>query len=593
MKKILVFVFLVISLTVFSQNKEEAYNEAHQLNLNDKFSDAVSILDKLIEQDTTDYNLFSERGWSYLNMLEFDKAVVELKHALELNSSCIECHFRLARIYYEKGEFDAATKIVNKGFALSDTTAFLYVVRGMIHQAKEENEEALIDYTQAINLDSKCDVCLVARAEYYIRNDEQLLAFNDLGAASEIDPNNDEYYYYRAYLLNDAGIYDDAMIEIEKALAVDNAVTQYHIMKFNIYVNKGEYGYAERCMMDALEIIPGDYLIYSNLADLYSEVNLYDDYCICIQKASQYCPEDLVEDAKSFKLGYSKFCDGKSVGYYFIRALGYYLDGKYDQCIEISKKGIFVLRISPVLFNMRAYAYLAKNEYALAENDFLACLENKQLLESEVVEYFNAPLNLNDSKVLADSYVIKSNVSLAVIELHKNQYDKAMDYVNKGFNMSQAIPDFDDMEILYNIKGLIYIGKNDLVAAENEFVLALNENEEYSPTYLNYVLLNLLKNSTYSSKKFKFEYTGKTRSMRLILSSLKPQKIVDKNLLTEALEICESVIIMEPENPMSYLLKAKIQQYLKEDYCDAAKKAESFGIPNAFKELGVKCPSGK
>lgn len=593
MKKIIIasaiFIF-ICSGSIFSQNKSEKYLQAEELSNLNMYFEASVLLEELCAEDSLNFIYFQDLGYAYLNLYEYDSAIKNFTTATELNPQCIKCYSHLARAWFEKSEYKTAEEIINKAFALSDTSSHLYMTRGLIYQSTDRGDLALKDFTQAIKLAPDDADYYILRANYYLLISEPYNSYSDISSAIKINPENAEYYYYRAYILTNLKIHDEALIDIDKAIKINNNKADFYNLKFTIHMNRNQYNEAEQAVLKSIEIKPNDYLAYVSLGDLYFQISNFDRYCEYYQKAIALCPDE-PKDAKATLINHQdKYCFDTKMPYYFVRILGLYNNANFGECINIATKGIEKTGTSAVLYNIMGNAYLSKGEYDLAEVNFEKCNENQSMLINEVKEFYSYPINDEDARRVADSYIVKADFGIATIKLINKDYDNALIQITKALDLASATKDFDGLEFLFNTKGLIYLARNDFENALKYFSIAEEKNPYNQTATLNKVLVQILKSVKYNPKKIAFEYVPDILCPRLIMPATKPLTGYDKELLNEANLACDKVIKYDKLNAYTYFLKAKIALILNDtDYCKYVKQAKEMGMFGADKELGVKC----
>lgn len=593
MKNILIISVLLIlgSYGILkSQEVSEKFLRAEKLIDNGLYLEASQLLHELCIEDDKNFEYFKELGYAYLNMYNYENAIINFSSAINVNPNCIKCYSHMARAWYELGDFVTAETIVEKGFALSDTTAHLYMTRGLIYMQTGRNEQALQDFSKAIKLSPEDPDLYIIRANYYLMNSEAYNAYSDISSAIKLSPENDEYYYYRAYILTNLNVHDEALIDIEKAINLNNQYADYYNLKFTIYMNMGNYDLAEQAVLKSIDIRPDDHYAYISLGDLYFQTSNMDRFCDCYKKAIELHPNDNPENKTSLINYHSRYCDKNRMPYYFVRTLGHFNNSNFGECIYLCETGLSLSGTSAVLYNVKASSHLSRLEYELAENDFKKSLENRNLLISEVKDYYSYPLNDADASRIAQSYIVKSHFGIAMTELIQKNYDNALADITKAIDMAESIEDFDGKEFLYVTKGLIYIGKNELDNALDNFIIADEKNPYNSIGKLNIAMLSILRSGKYNTKKLAFCYVPEILCPRLILPAIKPNKTINADDFKDAIEICDNAIALNSENAYAYLLKSKLLQLSgNPDYCKYAGNAKDFGIFNAFEELNIEC----
>lgn len=104
----------------------------------------------------------------------------------------LEQDYREAVLAAQAGDMDKAiaalTRIIDAGAdGNTKTLSGIYNLRGGCHEAKEELQQALADYTKAIETDAKSAEALGNRAFLYVKLGDKFKAKQDAVAARRID----------------------------------------------------------------------------------------------------------------------------------------------------------------------------------------------------------------------------------------------------------------------------------------------------------------------------------------------------------------------------------------------------------------------
>lgn len=586
---LLLSLFLCISAISFSQNNNPEYKKAEQLLATGNLNEAIEIYKTLLDSEPNVFEYRYDLAWGYLNLYEWEKSIENFNKALEIDPTYARCYSHIGRAYYEKGDNTTALKEIQKGFDITDTVAHLYMTRGLINHSNGKLSDALLDYNQAITLDPNDPDYYIVRANYNIDQNYPALAYSDVSSAIELVPDSDEYYYYRAYILMNANMLEDAYADINMCIELDPENPNYYNLKSSIYQLAGDFENAEICILKSLELKDDDYLAWTNLGDLYFQLSKLDDFCNAYDKALPLIPEDMPEAESYVKTSMDKYCDDNKMPYYFVRALAVYNESNYEKCIEILDNGLTKLTTSSVLENLKATCMLTQGNYVEAEKLFNLSLEHKDMLVDEVVAYYRVELNDGDEKIVADSYIIKSHVGIAMCGLFNKNQDLTTANIDKGIKLAENIEVFEEREVLYNVRGLNHISQGNFDSASADFELAVECNKEYSYSFLNIALVKILSASKSKSQTYEFTYMNDVHDMRMLTPKMKKLKDTD-DLIYEALVIINEVIKNDSTNAYAYLLKSKALQLLGDsDACKFAELAKENGIDSAYSELGIKC----
>lgn len=126
---------------------------------------------------------------------------------------------------FYKGKFENAISNLNKSIELNKEFNISYFYRGAAYQAIEEYDEAMLDYTKAIELDPNMTDAYYNRAKIIlsrkdIENPDINKAIADLTKAIELDKNFADAIYAMAAAHKELGNYHKALEYLEKLLEI-------------------------------------------------------------------------------------------------------------------------------------------------------------------------------------------------------------------------------------------------------------------------------------------------------------------------------------------------------------------------------------
>ncbi len=137
-----------------------------------------------IQPDHTD--AFNNRGVIHGRMGNLELAVGDLARAVELNPDDALAWSNLGLAYHEIGDLDSAVKYYSEAAKRSKSPQILYQ-RGNSHLAAKRFEDAINDYSRAIENDSMYSRAYLNRAIAYFRSGDTSSAAADLDRAEQFD----------------------------------------------------------------------------------------------------------------------------------------------------------------------------------------------------------------------------------------------------------------------------------------------------------------------------------------------------------------------------------------------------------------------
>lgn len=128
--------------------------------------------------------------------------------------------------YFQEGEFEKAIENINKSIELKNDFEISYFYRAASYQALENWDEAMLDYTKAIQLNDKMTDAYYNRARIIlsrkdIENPKVENAVKDLEIALKLDDKFIDALYAMAAAKKKLGEYGKALEFLEKLLEIE------------------------------------------------------------------------------------------------------------------------------------------------------------------------------------------------------------------------------------------------------------------------------------------------------------------------------------------------------------------------------------
>ena len=110
-----------------------------------------------------------------MNRYEYDKAIAQFDSALRMPLTSQNKAYALgdrAYSYQQKGRHDEAIRDYTAALNVDPKLSFAYTERGMLREQKGEKEQALQDFTQSIRLDPNATAALYRRGLIFTQKRE-------------------------------------------------------------------------------------------------------------------------------------------------------------------------------------------------------------------------------------------------------------------------------------------------------------------------------------------------------------------------------------------------------------------------------------
>lgn len=129
-----IFFGLVISLLFLSAcSDDKAAKESIPQTVIGGYEPMLNVLNKAIEEDSDDPDLYLKRGNLYLSLFYYSHALTDAQKAIELEPENPACYLMLAKIQYELHHYVEAVKATEKCQALSSNDVELPVLQSNIY----------------------------------------------------------------------------------------------------------------------------------------------------------------------------------------------------------------------------------------------------------------------------------------------------------------------------------------------------------------------------------------------------------------------------------------------------------------------------
>jgi tetratricopeptide (TPR) repeat protein len=258
--------FLLLTLSSFSQEIDDL-RKAELLYENGDYQDAISILEKLIEDDQGSFealllqgNCFQKEekfvaaiqsyeraellqresailnanyGAAFLNLQQMDRAKERLKIALKLDSDLPEAHYFMGNHDYFNFKTSSALRHYSKAIKLKPEYRDALYMRAAAYAEMEEYHLALRDYEKVLELDPNLAVAKYNMAVILITNEQY---DKGMSLLAEVKPDElpvpRDYFYYQGEALYFSGKKEDSCELYAKAGEMGDSEAQEIYTKY-------------------------------------------------------------------------------------------------------------------------------------------------------------------------------------------------------------------------------------------------------------------------------------------------------------------------------------------------------------------------
>lgn len=239
--------------------------------------DSIAILNDIINdekvKDRPEYHYLLGKIFHKNN--EYEKAAVEYKKAVKLNSKEALYHAKLVLVYSQSQNKNEMDKAYKNAIEADNKDPVYQNKLGYLFQKYRDCRKSIKPYINAARLNPKNAAYFADLAYAYgiLRKWEK--AQKAYLKASELDPSKSLYWANLGFVYMAQKKWEDAKNAYLEAIKVDPEESQYHYKLAEIYLenlDKHDYWEAVKEYRQAIEYDPGETTYYAGLASVYSRL---------------------------------------------------------------------------------------------------------------------------------------------------------------------------------------------------------------------------------------------------------------------------------------------------------------------------------
>ena len=187
---------------------------------NEEYAKAIPFYEEAQSKDADDMNL-RRIAQCYYELGNYDKALIFINQAIELDSTKVQYIPFKANVLYEMGKPKEAIAEWDKHQALYPEYGFGYYRRGWFKSLSGDDDGAIDDFTMSVTLDPEYSYSYVSRGDVYARQGKTELAKADYKKVIELEDSPEKYDCIH-YAYQGLGEYDKAIAAMDSIIARDS-----------------------------------------------------------------------------------------------------------------------------------------------------------------------------------------------------------------------------------------------------------------------------------------------------------------------------------------------------------------------------------
>ncbi|WP_071135616.1 tetratricopeptide repeat protein [Millionella massiliensis] len=367
MKKHLAALLLLLSVTLFGVgeasaqlNKPYFFYKGRELILEEKFREAIEMLNLLLRTETKEYEGYFLRGVAKYNLDDLLGAEADFSSAIAVNPVYTMAYQYRAITRSRLGNYSDALKDYQHAVELRPNLSATYYSRGVTYFLSQQFEKAVDDFSRYLR-HSPTDVnALTNRGTCYLYLKDTVQAYADFNRAVEINPYVADGYMRRGLLEVAQSKNDEGIRDLTEALKIDSTQSIAYFYRAYAYVNKNQPMQALKDFDQAIRYDSTNSVTYFNRALLRSQIGDYNRAIEDYDRVALYNPGNVLV--------------------FYNRATVKIQVGDYPGAIEDYSRAI-------ELYPDFANAYLYRSQLKAALRDFKGAEADRKVAETKIEEY--------------------------------------------------------------------------------------------------------------------------------------------------------------------------------------------------------------
>ncbi|MFN3315222.1 MAG: tetratricopeptide repeat protein [Raineya sp.] len=220
LQKFVAYILLGFSLFACGASSQELTEKARKAMQEQRFEEAILLLNKAIEKNEKNADAFNARGVALFELGKYNDAMLDYQQAIQLNPQNYKPYFNRAELYRSLKQREDALKDYEQAIKLAPDVADLYLNRGVLFYEKEKIEEAIADFKKAVQLapNNKNAFLNLGNILFEKGSDEALReALDAYNKVIELDSKADKTYFNMAQIFLRFNTPDIACQHLQKA----------------------------------------------------------------------------------------------------------------------------------------------------------------------------------------------------------------------------------------------------------------------------------------------------------------------------------------------------------------------------------------
>lgn len=501
-------ILMSLSLTACGETKdaETLISEAVEYQKKGNDNAAIIQLKNALQQEPNNKEARFQLGVLLQKSGDLLAAEKELDRALNLGLDADTVIPVLTQVLFDLGKFQMLLDTVDRYPDMASVEVKILQGRALLAVGRREESKVMLDQLLAENPDSA--EVLIGLAQHALSEKDLDLANRFSNQAVEKNPENPTAWFFRAQLLQAQGNAAEALAAFERVIQLAPDNLSAHISKATIEIGIRKFDNAKNTIARARQVTPENIGLNHTQALLDYTQGRHAEALTSIQAvlsvAPEYLPSVLLAGAIQLSLGslpqaeqYLEQYLKKNPADVYARKLminTLLQSNQSKQALTILEPTLAGVQNDPQLFALAGEVYMRSG-------DFIKATEFYEKANELVPNNATIHTALGLSKLATgdsahgiaelelaldlDRNSPRAGILLTLAHLRANAFDKALATVDELIKADPQNP------LFYNLKGAIFLSKNDVTKARENFNQALAIQPDFFPAVSNLARLDM------------------------------------------------------------------------------------------------------
>ena len=233
---------------------------------------ALPLLERLVQERPADANIQALLGSTYELTGDDQKALKAYQAAVAADPNNPDRYLDYTRLLMDLDRYEEAASIIQSGIGNVSEDYALVVRKGSIQLSLGQYAQARSTFQQAIAIHPEINLAYYAVAQSFMREGHDQEAADVLAIAETKTPPDARIDYLRGLALSQMGKHDEAVLELNKSIALDDRIPEPHYELGKLLIDDGKLEAAKQEFERVIVLAPDRSNAYYQLSKLYGKL---------------------------------------------------------------------------------------------------------------------------------------------------------------------------------------------------------------------------------------------------------------------------------------------------------------------------------